>query len=284
MVPSIGYEMNERYKNSERADQTAGVKTNEAARSDRFAHRGALPPQRLGAGSLRITVGPEPAVARIVLNQESCPCAHGGGKTSEHKIGVAPSQQFDQLRGQRRHQQRSDSDTAHGQTGSKAATADKPTLYRANGRHIGAADAEPNTKSVSGVYLQQVAGGACGCQPKSGQNHAGNGETACTKTIGEGAADDPKAEVKESGQREHQRHRSARGAEFPLQRFDKGAERISAAEADESYRECGQDDEPAIKKSWISRCSVIAHRSPPSERSSSDTIISVILVFVAVNR
>ncbi|OIQ70145.1 hypothetical protein GALL_482460 [mine drainage metagenome] len=191
MVPRIGHEMDERYKDSERTDQTAGVKANEAPRSDRFAHRGGLLPQRRDAGLLGITVGPEPAVARIVLNQKSRPCTYGGGKTSEHKVGAAPSQQSDQLRSQRRHQQRSDANTAHGQAGSKAATANKPTLYRANGGHIGAADAEPNTKSVRGVYLQQVAGDACGCQPKSGQNHAGNGETACTKTIGEGAAGDP---------------------------------------------------------------------------------------------
>ena len=80
MVPRIGHKMNERYKNSKRTDQTARVKTDEAVRPDRFAHRGALPPQRRGAGLLRITVGPEPAFARIVLNQESCPCAHGGGE------------------------------------------------------------------------------------------------------------------------------------------------------------------------------------------------------------
>ena len=54
------------------------------------------------------------------------------------------------------------------------------------------------------------------------RRHAGDGETAGAEAIGEGTADDPKAEVKKAGEREHQRHRAARGAEIPLQRFDEG--------------------------------------------------------------
>ena len=129
-----------------------------------------------------ITVGPQTAAARIVLNQESQPCTDDSGETSEHKIGAAPSQHFDQQRGQRRHHKRADADAAHCQTGSKPATPHKPTLYRANRGDIGAADTEPDAKSVSGVYFQQAACGASGCQTKAGQHHPGHSETAWSRS------------------------------------------------------------------------------------------------------
>ena len=95
------------------------------------------------------------------------------------------------------------------------------------------------------------------------------------KAVGEGAADDAEAEIKKAGEREHQRHRAARGAEIPLQRFDEGAERVGGAEADEGHRERSGDDEPAIEDAGIGRCCLRGHGDlHPEGRVDSDTSIS----------
>lgn len=124
--------------------------------------------------------------------------------------------------GQWRHHQRADAYAAHGEARGKAAAPHEPSLHRADGRNIGAADAKSDAQSVSRVNLGQTARTTCGREAKPGQDHAGDGETAGAEAIGEGAANDPEAEIEEAGEREHQRHRAARGAEIPLQRLDEG--------------------------------------------------------------
>ena len=195
----------------------------------------------------RIAVGAEVTVAWIVLDQQRQSSADDGGENPEHQIGVAPAEGLDQKGRQRRHHQRADADAAHGKPRGKAAAAHEPSLHRADRGHIGAADTEANAEPVGGIDLGQAARHACRGQPKSGQDHAGDREAAGAEPVGERAADDPEAEIEEAREREHQRHRAARGAEIPLQRFDEGAERVGAAEADKGHRERGRHHEPAIE-------------------------------------
>jgi len=95
-----------------------------------------------------IAVGTETAVARIVLDQERKPPANHGSQSAEREIGSTPSQTLDQERCQWRHHQRTDADSAYGETGGETAASDKPPLHRANGGNIGAADAKPDPKSI----------------------------------------------------------------------------------------------------------------------------------------
>jgi len=83
---------------------------------------------------------------------------------------------------------------------------------------------------------------------------AGDGKAARAEAIGQRTADDPETEIEKACEREHQRHRAARRAEIPLQRFDEGAERIGAAEADECHRECRGDHQPAVEDAGSGRC------------------------------
>ena len=203
------------------------------------------------------------AVARIVLDQQSEPSAHDGGNRAKREIGATPSKTLDQKRGQRWHGQRADTNSADGETGSEAAAPHEPALHGADGRDVGAADAEANAEPVGDIDLQQAARGACGHKADGHQDHAGDGEAAGAEAVGEGPADDAKAEVEETGKRKHQRHRAARRAEIPLQRIEEGAEGIGGAEADEGHGECGGDDEPAVEDAgeWAI-LSVRSWRSP----------------------
>jgi hypothetical protein len=100
--------------------------------------------------------------------------------------------------------------------------------------------------------------------------------------IGKRPADDTKTEVQKARQAEDERYRSSRCAELAVQRLHKGAERISAAEADEGDGKRGPDDKPAVedagrghrphvKPSGCRRCQSVALRKAfpaPTSRSS----------------
>src|SRR5882757_8972716 len=197
--------------------------------------------------------GPRPR-SRGSFSINSASPSHYGCETAEREIGAAPSQALDEERGERRHHQRADAYAAHGQPGGKAAAPHEPSLHRADGRNIGAADAKSDAQSVSRVDLGQTARKTCGGEAKPGQDHAGDGEAAGAEAIRERAADDPETEIKKAGEREHQRHRAARGSKIPLQRFDEGRKRIGAAEADKGHGERGQYDEPAMEDAGIGQC------------------------------
>ena len=84
-------------------------------------------------------------------------------------------------------------------------------------------------------------------------------EAARAEAIGERAADDAEAEIEKAGEREHQRHRAARGAEIALQRLDEALKRIGAAEADEGHGERGRTRRTSHRRcgDWamLPRCS-----------------------------
>ena len=200
-------------------------------------------------------------MVRIVLDQQRHSATDKRGKNAEDEIGLAPPQRRDEKRSERRHQQRADADATDRDARGKTAAPDEPALHRAHGRNVRKADAQPDAKPVRRIDLRQAAGDARDHEPQSGQDHADDGKTPCAPVVGQRAADDPKAEIKESGQREHDRDRSARGGKILLQRNDKGAETIGAAKADKGDGKGAGNDEPPIKDAWFGRRRARDHNS-----------------------
>ena len=253
MIERVGNEVNERHEHPERADQAGGIEDDEPSRCYRFAQRGPCRPNRLGARLCRIAVGTHGAIARIVLDQESHSTSHDGGKAAEDEVGFAPPQRFDQKRGERRHDERADTDAAHRETGGKSTTSDEPPLHRAHGGNIGAADAESDAYAVGGVDFGEAASRACDRQARPGEDHADDGQAAGAPAVGKRTAHDPEPEVQKAGEREHERDRAARGCEILLQGFDEGAERVGAPEADEGNGKRRGDHKPAVEDARIGR-------------------------------
>jgi hypothetical protein len=157
------------------------------------------------AGLHRIAVRTHPAIPRVVLDQQSHSAADDGSKTTKQKVSLAPSHSIDEERGEWRHDKRANANAADGKSGRKPATPDEPALHRAQGRNVGAADAQSDAKPVGRIDFCQTARRARDRQAYPGQYHSGNGKATGTLSIGERAAQDPQAEVQKSGQRENQR-------------------------------------------------------------------------------
>jgi hypothetical protein len=235
--------------------------------------------------------GPSPRRRGSVLDQQRQSAAQRHGKRAERQIRAAPAQHPDQERGERRHRQCADANSAHGKAGGKAAPANEPSLYRADRRHIGAADAKSYAEPVGCIDLREALRRACGGKAEPGEDHAGHRERAGTEAIRQRTANDAEAEIEETGKRKYQRHRAARGAEIALQRFDDGAEGVGGAEADERHRERGGDDKPAIEDPRMGHCRVAVHVrllvcSPCHlcPLRGSNTAIKLKPVFLAVNQ
>ncbi len=88
--------MDKRHKHPERADQARGIQADEARRPDRRAHGRTFTPRRLRARSQRVAVGPEAAVARVVLDQQREPATERSRERAQREIGAAPPQHRDQ--------------------------------------------------------------------------------------------------------------------------------------------------------------------------------------------
>jgi hypothetical protein len=196
----------------------------------------------------RIAVGTEPAIARIILDQERHAGAGDHCEHAEDKIGLAPANIRDQKRRQGRHDQRTEADAARSNAGGQTTAPREPAWHRADRRNIGASNAEANAEPVGGIDLEQALRHAGGDEACPDQNHADQGEPARAEAVGERSADAADAKIEEAGQREDKRHRAARGAEIALQGFDEGAERISAAEAHEGDGKSRSDYEPAVEE------------------------------------
>ena len=233
MIPRVRDEMHERDEHAERADQAGGIEAGEASGSYRLAHGGPRRAHPLRARLQRVAVGTQPAIAGIVLDQESHSAADDGGKAAEDEIGIRATRDVDEERRKRRHDERADADPADGEAGGKSAAPHEPALHRAHGRNIGAADAQSYAEAIGRIDFRQAVRGAGGGQAHPRQDHADDGQPAGTPAVGERPAHDTEAEVEKPGQREHERNRTARGPEILLQGPDEGAEGIGAAEAHE---------------------------------------------------
>ncbi len=110
---------------------------------------------------------------------------------------------------------------------------DEPPLHGAHRRHVGTADAEPDTEPVGGVNLREILRHAGERKADADQDHADQGNSPRAPAVGERSADGAHGEIKKTREREHERYRAARRAEILLQGVDEGAEGIDAAEADE---------------------------------------------------
>src|SRR5207249_5453676 len=99
--------------------------------------------------------------------------------------------------------------------------------------HIGATAAKSDTEAVGRINLDQILRRAGKRQPDAKQDHADHSERTRAEAIGQWAADDPQPEIQKAGQRERQRHRTARGAEVALKLLEERAEGVGAAKAQE---------------------------------------------------
>jgi hypothetical protein len=108
-----------------------------------------------------------------------------------NEIGLAPPEGRDEKRGERRHDQRSDTDPADREARGETPTPGKPSLNRTQRGNVGEADTESDPDSISYVHFDQGAGETGSDQARSGQDHAGNGQTAGAPPIGQRTADDP---------------------------------------------------------------------------------------------
>src|ERR1700676_908943 len=96
--------MNERDKDPERTGQARGIEANEPPRFDRIGYRD---PGRLLGLSLRlwrVAIRTEPAITRIIFDQQRHARAGDRRKDAEDEIGLAPSDGGDEKRHDRRHQ------------------------------------------------------------------------------------------------------------------------------------------------------------------------------------
>ncbi len=137
-----------------------------------------------------VTVGSEPAVARIVLDHKRHARADDGGGTSKHEIGFTPSHGRDKKRCERRYRERSDANPADREAGGETSAPGKPSLNSTERRNVGKANSHSDAEAIGRVNLRQGAGEACGGQARSGQDHAGHRERARAPPVGKRTADD----------------------------------------------------------------------------------------------
>jgi hypothetical protein len=133
-------------------------------------------------------------------------------------------------------------------------------LHRAQNRRVSGADTEPDAQPVRHINFHQAARHAGENQARSREYHAGDRKPAGTEAVGERTAHDAEAEVEKSGQRKHQRDRTARSVEILLQRREKRAERIGAAEAGNHHRKRGCYHHPAVENTRLAWRRIIACR------------------------